>query len=78
MFGFRDWVLALTPSNSALGTVTEKPLLLAIMPRVCVDKQTRTTPATKKYVDNRYLIWFTGGGWGHLPVENGEEMHQTW
>jgi hypothetical protein len=28
------------------------------MPRVCVDKQTRTTSAIKKHVDNPYLIWF--------------------
>ena len=28
------------------------------MPRVCVDKQTGTTAATKKYVDNGYLIWY--------------------
>jgi hypothetical protein len=26
-----------------------------------VDKQTRTTSATKKYVDNPYLIWFARG-----------------
>jgi hypothetical protein len=31
------------------------------MPRVWVDKQTRTTAATKKYVDNPYLIWFGRG-----------------
>jgi len=28
------------------------------MPRVWVDKQTQTTAAIKKYVDNPYLIWF--------------------
>jgi hypothetical protein len=43
------WLLhALDP---AVGTVTEEPLLIAIMPRVCVDKQTGTTVATKKSVD---------------------------
>jgi hypothetical protein len=49
------------PSDSALGTVIEKPLFLAIMPRVCVDKQTGTTAATKKRVDKRYLIWYKTG-----------------
>ena len=28
------------------------------MTRVCVDKQTRTTSATKKYVDKGYLTWY--------------------
>jgi hypothetical protein len=32
------------------------------MPRVWVDKQTRTTVAIKKYVDNPYLIWFVYAG----------------
>jgi len=31
------------------------------MPRVCVDKQTGTTAATKKEVDNPCLIWYKEG-----------------
>jgi hypothetical protein len=46
--GFWTVFLDLPPLDSALGTVIEKPLLLAIMPRVCVDKQTPTTAAIKK------------------------------
>jgi hypothetical protein len=36
------------------------------MPRVWVDKQTRTTSAIKKYVDNPYLIWFAYGKEGRF------------
>jgi len=28
-----------------------------------VDKQTSTTTATKKYVDNQYLNWYTLSSW---------------
>jgi hypothetical protein len=41
------------------------------MTRVCVDKQTGTTAAIKKYVDKRYLIWYEMIFKGFHPVENG-------
>jgi hypothetical protein len=37
-----------------------------------VDKQTRTTTATKKYVDNGYLIWFARRGGMGAPWKMAE------
>ena len=68
----------LFPLDPALGTVIEKPLSLAIMPRVCVDKQTRTTAATKKWVDNGCLIWFIiAPDLHHSLWKSGEQRHQS-
>jgi hypothetical protein len=51
--------------------------LAQIMTRVCVDKQTRTTTATKKYVDKRYLTWFKWPGKGGWAVEIGPDRDET-
>jgi hypothetical protein len=47
------------------------------MTRVCVDKQTRTTAAIKKYVDKGYLSWFETTVRGDRAVEIGRNRDKT-
>jgi hypothetical protein len=47
------------------------------MTRVCVDKQTRTTAAIKKYVDKGYLSWYERAWDGAGSVEIVRDSYET-